>query len=128
MQIQINTDHNVQGHESPAASVQATVESALTRFSGHITRVEVHLGDENGDKHGRADKRCMMEARLEGHQPIAVTHHAATIGQAIDGAAAKMVRRLEHTLGRLHSHRGNGATPIPVDQDVAALADGERLA
>lgn len=120
MQIQINTDHNIQGHESPAASVQATIENALRRFSDHITRVEVHLGDENGDKHGRADKRCMMEARLEGHQPVAVTHHAATMGQAIDGAAEKMVRRLEHTLGRLHSHRGNGATPIPVDQDGLA--------
>lgn len=117
MQIQINTDHNFQGHESPAASVHAIVENALKRFSAHITRVEVHLGDENGEKRGRDDKRCMMEARLEGHQPVAVTNHAATLGQAIDGAAEKMVRRLEHTLGRLHSHRGNGAIPNATDGD-----------
>lgn len=128
MQIQINTDHNLQGHESPADSVRTTVENALKRFSTNITRVEVHLGDENGNKHGHDDKRCMMEARLEGHQPIAVTHHAATHAQAIDGAAAKMIRRLEHTLGRLHSHRGNGATPIPMELDAAGPADGERLA
>jgi len=127
MQIQINSDHNLQGHESPAESVRATVENALKRFSTHITRVEVHLGDENGDKRGRDDKRCMMEARLEGHQPVAVTHHAATLGQAIDGAAEKMVHRLEHTLGRIHSHRGNGATPIPAEPDGSAPVDGERL-
>jgi ribosome-associated translation inhibitor RaiA len=63
----------------------------------------------------------MMEARLERHQPIAVTHYAATISQAIDGAAEKLLHRLERTLGRLHSHRGNGVMP-------AAASDGEPLA
>ena len=119
MQIQINTDHNIHGYESAAASVVATVENALRRFSAHITRVEVHLGDENASKRGSDDKRCMMEARLEGHPPVAVTHHAATIGQAIDGAAEKLLHRLERTLGRLHSHRGNGASPQR-EQDASA--------
>jgi hypothetical protein len=36
--------------------------------------VEVHLSDENGKKGGSHDKRCMMEARLEGHQRGALTH------------------------------------------------------
>ena len=121
MQIQINTDHNVQGYESAAATVRDTVENALARFSSNITRVEVHLGHENANKRGSDDKRCMMEARLEGHQPIAVTHYAATVTQAIDGAAEKLLHRLERTLGRLHSHRGNGAMP-------AAASDGEPLA
>jgi ribosome-associated translation inhibitor RaiA len=111
MQIQINTDHNIHGYESAAASVVATVENALSRFSSQITRVEVHLGDENASKRGGDDKRCVMEARLEGHPPVAVTHHAPTISQAIDGAAEKLLHRLERTLGRLHSHRGNGAMP-----------------
>ena len=43
----------------------------------------------------------MMEARLEGRQPIAVTHQAATVEQAIDGAADKLKRSIESTLGRL---------------------------
>jgi ribosome-associated translation inhibitor RaiA len=119
MQIQINTDRNIKGYESLASAVHTTVENALRRFSAHITRVEVHVGDENAAKHGRDDKRCMMEARLEGHQPVAVTHHAATVAQAIDGAASRMVHLLEHTLGRLHNHRGH-APPIPVELEATA--------
>lgn len=121
MHIQINTDHNIQGYESAAATVRAAVEQALARFSTHITRVEVHLGDENASKRGTDDKRCMMEARVEGQPPVAVTHHAATLGQAIDGAAEKLAHRLERTLARLHSHRGNDVAP-------GAAPDGEPLA
>jgi len=99
MQIQINTGHNIEGHEALAAQVSQVVESALSRVSDHITRVEVHLNDENSDKHGQSDKRCMMEARLERRQPIAVTHLAATLDQAVNGAADKLTRLIESTLG-----------------------------
>ncbi len=119
MQIQINTDSNIQGYESAASTAGARIENVLKHFSAHITRVEVHLADENASKRGGDDKRCMMEARVEGHNPLAVTHHAPTLGQAIDGAAKKLLRLLEHTLGRLHSHRGNGAMPIPDGDSLA---------
>jgi ribosome-associated translation inhibitor RaiA len=99
MDIQINTDHNIEGHEALAAQVSEVVESALSLVSDHITRVEVHLSDENGDKHGQSDKRCMMEARLAGRQPIAISHQAATLVQAVDGASDKLTRLIESTLG-----------------------------
>jgi len=114
MQIQINTDHNIEGHEKLSAHVKGVVEGALSQIGDHITRVEVHLSDENGHKSGQNDKRCMMEARLEGHPPIAVTHHAATLGQAVDGAADKLTRLIEGTVGRLRdlrSHRTDPALP-----------------
>lgn len=101
MKIQINTDHNIAGREEMARQTKAAVESALGHLAEHITRVEVHLSDENGKKAGNHDKRCMMEARLEGHQPIAATHEAETIDEAIDGAADKLKSSLDHTLGRL---------------------------
>jgi ribosome-associated translation inhibitor RaiA len=101
MIIQINTDNHIEGREALAEETSATVESTLGHLAEHITRVEVHLSDENSDKGGAHDKRCMMEARLEGHQPIAVTDEAETIDQAIDGAAEKLKRSLDHTLGRL---------------------------
>jgi len=116
MQILIETDHNLNGGESLGDSVRATIEDALSRFSAHITKVEVHLGDENAAKRGEADKRCMIEARLEGYRPIAVTHHAATVAEALDGAAERMVHRLDHTLGRLQDQRRHG-NPAPLEPD-----------
>ena len=105
MKIQLNTDINIEGSDTLAAQVNATVASALERFSEHITRVEVHLSDENGRKSGQKDQRCMIEARLEGRQPVAVTDHAATLDQAVDGAAQKLANLLDNTLGRMHDHR-----------------------
>jgi hypothetical protein len=67
--------------------------------------VEVHLSDENGDKGGQNDKRCVMEARLQGRQPVAVTYRAATVEEAVDGAAGELTRLIENTLGRLHDQR-----------------------
>lgn len=101
MKIQLNTDDNIQGSEELEQQTQATVESILGHLAEDITRVEIHLSDENSAKGGSNDKRCMMEARLEGHQPLAVTDEAATMDQAIHSAAEKLKRLLEHTLGRL---------------------------
>ena len=78
----------------------------LTDFSDRVTRVEVHLSDVNGDKRGEDDKRCMMEVRLEGRQPTAVTHQATTLEQAVAGAAGKVKRSVEHTLDRESTLRG----------------------
>jgi ribosome-associated translation inhibitor RaiA len=109
MKIQLNTDVHIDGTEALAAQVSATVAQALARYSEHVTRVEVHLSDENGGKTGQHggqhDQRCMLEARLEGRQPVAVTHHAATLDQAVHGAAQKLAHLLDSTFGRLHDHR-----------------------
>ena len=104
MKIQINTDNHITGREKLANEAEAAVENALGRFATQITRVEVHLSDENSHKGGEKDKRCAMEARLEGRQPVAVTHEADTITQAITGAAAKLERSLDSTLGKLRGH------------------------
>lgn len=106
MKIQVNTDVHIDGTEALTAEVNATLEQALERFREHVTRVEVHLGDENGSKSGQQDQRCMLEARLEGRQPVAVTDYAATMQQAVQGAAQKLVRMLDSTLGRLQDQRG----------------------
>ena len=103
MQILVNTDNTITGHEELAEQVRTTVESKLGRFSEHVTRIEVHIGDENSHKGGGDDKRCMMEARLEGRPPTTVSHRASTIHLAIDGAAAKLARAIENTIGRLRS-------------------------
>ncbi|MEO8296001.1 MAG: HPF/RaiA family ribosome-associated protein [Gemmatimonadota bacterium] len=101
MLIQVNTDHNIEGREELVARVEAVVEAAMSRFGDRITRVEVHINDENGAKISGNDKRCMMEARLEHRRPTSVTNHAASVDAAVSGAADKLQRALESTLGRL---------------------------
>jgi ribosome-associated translation inhibitor RaiA len=114
MQIQMNTDGNIEGHEALATQVSSVVESALNRLSDHITRVEVHLSDESSDKKvGNDDMRCLMEARLEGRQPISVTYQAATLAQAVDGAADKLTRLIESTLGRQRDQKSRRTDPPP---------------
>ncbi|MBC7912684.1 MAG: HPF/RaiA family ribosome-associated protein [Pyrinomonadaceae bacterium] len=104
MVIQFHTDHNIAGSERQNAYFNTTIGEALNRFSSHITRLEVHITDENGKKEGKNDQRCMIEARLEGLQPIAVTNHADTIEQAVKGATDKLKASLETILGKLKTH------------------------
>ena len=111
MKIQINTDHNIVGHQALIDDVTGKVESALSRFSTHITQVEVHLSDQTSHRNSPGDKRCMMEARLEGQQPIAVTHEAPTLDQAIDGASDKLAKLIENTLGRMHDKKSGRTDP-----------------
>jgi hypothetical protein len=119
MQIQINTDHNIHGHQELIAQVSDTAEKTLRRFSDHITRVDIHLSDENSDKKGgHGDMRCMMEARLERRQPIAVTHHADTLDQAVDGATEKLAHLIESTLGRMHDQKIRRTDPPPHEPEL----------
>lgn len=114
MQVQINTDRNIENQEALATQVSGVVESALSRFSDSITRVEVHLSDENSDKKGgNANMRCVMEARLEGRQPVAVTHQASTLDQAVDGAADKLTSMIESTVGQFRDEKRRRTDPPP---------------
>lgn len=105
MQIQFNTDESVEGHEALGRHAEEVVRKVLGRFAEQVTRVEIHLSDVNGQKAGDNDKRCVMEARLAGRQPIAVTEMANSLHQAIDGAAQKLKRSLDSTLGKLADKR-----------------------
>ena len=115
MQIQINTDRNIKAHAAFTAAITERIGNALSRFSDHITRLEVHLSDDNAGKSGQNDKRCLLEARLESRQPVTVTHLAATVDQAVDGAVDKMLHVIESTLDRLHDRqrRGSGTERDP---------------
>lgn len=111
MQIQINTDHTIEGRESLGAHIRGVVENTLGHLALHVTRVEVHVAGENGAKTVGDDKRCTMEARLEGRPPAAVTHHAASVHDAVTGAADKLASLIDHTLGRLQHERRNRTDP-----------------
>ena len=100
MQIQVNSDSSIAVDSELSRLVESTVNNALKRFEDRITRVEVHLSDVNGDKFGIQDKRCLMEARPAGRDPVAVSNQAATIEEAVRGAAQKLKRLLDSLFGR----------------------------
>lgn len=104
MQIQFNTDKTIEGHERMQSHFTEEISESLKRFEDKITRVEVHVGDENNEKFGLDDKRCMIEVRLAGKNPIAVTNHANTIEKAVSGATDKMKKLLTTTFEKLKTH------------------------
>jgi ribosomal subunit interface protein len=112
MQININTDSTIERNAGLDDHVQSVVETAVRRFSEHITRIEVHLSDKNSQKSADGDNRCMLEVRMNNYQPIAVSDHAETLHQAIAGAAEKLKHAIEKTLGRLaDTKRRDGNKP-----------------
>jgi ribosome-associated translation inhibitor RaiA len=100
MLIQVNTDNHINGSEGLHATVTDSLNDALSHYAERITRVEAHFGDENGGKTAPNDKRCMLEARLEGMAPVAVTSHGDNLHMALDSAIDKLKASLDTKLGK----------------------------
>lgn len=131
MQVQVNSN-DMQGSARLQEWVGSAVSDRLERFDDLLSRVEIHLSDENGAKAGAEDKRCQIEARPKGHQPISVTHKAESVDLAVEGAAEKMRHALEHLMGRLDAKIvSTGHLPIIDDElgeDTDALLQEDFLA
>src|SRR3569833_469415 len=123
MQILVNSDNHIKGGESVNERVEAIVAAAVDRFQTRITRIEVHLSDNNGSKHGAREKRAVIEARVAGLRPIAVALEAETLLESIEGAADKLTRALEHSFGRLDETAGGA----PQENVVASVDELEAL-
>ncbi len=115
MQVQLNTDKHIQGDDSLGAWVDAELKQKLARFRDQLTRVEVHLSDTNAGRGGDHDKRCKLEARPSGRDPVVVSHDAATTGDAIRGAIDKLQRALETATGRARDAHGRDSIRGSVD-------------
>ncbi|MBM1197838.1 HPF/RaiA family ribosome-associated protein [Pseudomonas weihenstephanensis] len=103
MQIQVHCDKHIKNDVRLEEWVDTTVKDRLDLFEEDITRVDVFLSDENGGKSGPNDKRCKMEARPKGHQPLIVTEDADSVDRAVEGAAEKLQHALEHLFGKLRN-------------------------
>jgi ribosomal subunit interface protein len=104
MQIQIYAS-DVTHSSAIDEHVRAELDHALKRFNSQVTRVEAHLHDDNGPKSGK-DKRCVLEVRLAGHQPMAVEGNAPDLYEAVRIAAGKLERAVAHKLDRHEAHKG----------------------
>lgn len=121
MQIQLNTDKHIIGSPELQARVESMLRQELKHLVNDITRIEVHLNDENSLKGGASDKRCQLEARVAGMQPVSARHHAPSVELAITGAAEQLARALRSTLEKSRdSHqRGQALKRTEPDSDVA---------
>ncbi len=116
MQVLLNSDNNIRGDLRLTQIVEDEVDRVLGRFADRLTRVEVHVNDVNSsDKNGMDDKRCQMEARVRGMQPLSVSHHAASLMEAISGAAQKLEKSLDRQLGRQEARKND--EPPPGEED-----------
>ncbi len=104
MTIQLNSDKNLDIHEDFEDTLKQMITTGLAHVSDHITRIEVHLSDQNGAKAGIDDKRCVLEARQEGKQPIAVSADGNTHEQSLKAAIQKLKVSLETIIGRQRNH------------------------
>ena len=104
MQVQINTDKNIDGNERLVSFYTSEIERELAHFDDKITRVEVHFKDENSDKISKNDKTCVFEVRIAKNDPLVVTEHADTVEKAFTGAVGKMKRLLKSTYEKMQQY------------------------
>jgi hypothetical protein len=101
MHIQVNTDRNIQGDQRLEEIARQIVTQAVANLAPRLTRIEVHLQDENAHKSGPDDIRCAIEARPEGMRPLSVTHNDAAVEPALRGASRKLKALLDSEFGKL---------------------------
>lgn len=104
MHIQVNTDNVIHGDARVTEVAEQAVHSDLGHFEERLTRVEVHLKDQNADKHGPEHIRCTIEARPRGMDPLAAHHDAADIQGALRGASKKLRARLSSEFDKHDAH------------------------
>jgi hypothetical protein len=105
VQILVNSDKNIRTDARLIAYVESEVNRFLKRFARRLTRVEVHLSDENSHKFGVLDKRCQVEARPAGHRPLTVNNAASSVENALGGALTKLRNSMETVFGRIQARR-----------------------
>jgi ribosome-associated translation inhibitor RaiA len=101
MTVQVNTDKNIENSDRLETFINEKMNHALRHFDGKLTRLEVHLTDQNGEKSGADDIQCRIEARPKGLQPIIVTARNANLDLAINDGVEKMRAALTTTFGKL---------------------------
>jgi ribosome-associated translation inhibitor RaiA len=100
MQVQVNAGEGIAGSEALERWANEHLNESLGRFRQDITRIEVQLTDENSARGGSDDKRCLLEARLTGRDPIVAEHRAENLDMAVRGATQRLTSALDRALGK----------------------------
>jgi len=119
MKVQVNTSNDIENKDALERWAGDYLSEQLARFEQDITSIEVQMTDENhAAKGGGIDKRCMMEARINGREPIAVTNFAPNQNLAFRGATEKLMHALDHAFGKLDRREHRVRDTIRRDPEV----------
>lgn len=100
MLIQVNFG-DVERSDAIDQFVHDKVTSQLGHLVDKLTRVEVHLRDDNSSsKSSSNDKRCTMEARPAGRKPFVVEHAGDDLYTVIAETAGKLARAVKKNVDR----------------------------
>jgi ribosome-associated translation inhibitor RaiA len=113
MRVQVNSDNTVSVDVRVKQFVKDEVERILEHFADRVTRVQVHLSDVNSRKSGPADKRCLVEVRPAGAQPLSTNATGDDVPTAIVQALRKMKRSLTSAFGRQGRALAPRTAPAP---------------
>ncbi len=104
MKVQINSDQTIKDSYEYLTETQIfekNLMDSLRHFQNYISKIIVRFSDVNGSKESFNDKRCLIEVRLIGVQPIITTHQANNLHMALNGATDKAKRSLSHLFGKM---------------------------
>lgn len=120
MKVQVNTSNDIENKDALERWASDYLNEQLARFDQDISSIEVQMTDENhATKGGSLDKRCMLEARINGRNaPVAVTNFAANQDLAIRGAVDKLSHALDHAFGKLDRKDHRARDTIRRDPEV----------
>jgi len=100
MLIEVRTDASIDGDNQLSDQVKSAVSAALHRYGDRIRRIDVHLSDAAGNKTSHDNKRCSIEMRRDGCEPIVVATQESSMDQAIHGAVHKLKTAVDGAFGR----------------------------
>jgi hypothetical protein len=102
IKVLVNTSNDVENKDSLQRWASEYLNEQLARYDQDLTSIEVQMTDENhATRGGGGDKRCMLEARVTGRSPVAVTQFAEDQNVAFRGATEKLAHALDHAFGKL---------------------------
>lgn len=105
MQIQVHFS-DIQNSGAINSHVHQRLAHALKVGIDQITRIDVHLHDDSGPiKSGTSDKRCTIEMRLAGMDPMSIEQRGNNLYAVINQATRKLQKTLSKTRERQRDHR-----------------------
>ncbi len=109
MQVIINSDNQIDVQEDFIRHWQSEITSSLKRYSDWITRVEVHLTDENSAARGGVDDiRCLIEARPADRQPVSIEVRGESAENTLADGIQTLNRRLATLVDKARTQKRKG--------------------